>query len=237
MGIVRVWRADLSTACPDWEGRIGELSIEEQAKARRYKMSELQRRFVSSRWLLRNLVAFYTKTDPARPVWTYSEHGKPSQVDSTLQFNLSHTADTWLGAFAWGHELGVDVERVRPMPNAEQLVSRFFSAREQLEFHATPAEERIDALFRGWTRKEAFIKAVGRGLSFPLDQFSVPLHATSSHRIEDVVDPVQAARNWHLTDLPMPTGVYAALVCEGVPERVEVLDWNAEASARIARWE
>lgn len=228
LGTVQIWKADLSAANGDWERKIPELSEEEQAKAVRYKAPDLQRRFTASRWLLRRLAAFYTGTDAACLTWAYSEHGKPNLSGSQLRFNLSHTADSWIGAFAWNMELGVDVERVRPMPNAAQLVSRFFSSRERAEFDHTPEEERLDALFRGWTRKEAFIKAIGRGLSFPLDRFSVPLGNTLPHSIQDLADPELEGRDWHLASLSMPTGWHAALVTEGVPERLEIRDWTPE---------
>ena len=95
--------------------------------------------------------------------------------DGTLRFNLAHSHELALYAFTRGREIGVDIEYLRALPDADQIADRFFSARENATLQALPASQRRQAFFNCWTRKEAYIKAIGKGLSQPLDQFEVSL--------------------------------------------------------------
>ena len=92
-----------------------------------------------------------------------------------MKFNLSHSHELAVYACTRGSEIGVDVECIRPMPNAAALMERFFSPEEVQQWRQAPTERQLQAFFQGWTRKEAWLKAVGSGLSFPLNQFCVTL--------------------------------------------------------------
>ena len=110
---------------------------------------------------------------------SYQAHGKPELGPPWkacgLEFNVSHSHELAVYAFTRGSQIGVDVECIRPMPNAAALLERFFSPEEVQQWQQMPAERQLRAFFQGWTRKEAWLKAVGSGLSFPLNQFCVTL--------------------------------------------------------------
>nr|ASV46661.1 hypothetical protein [uncultured bacterium] len=146
-----------------------------------------------------------------------------------IRFNVSHSGEMALYAFARGRELGVDVEEVRRMEDGLHIAERFFSQAEVAVFRSLPEEIRDDAFFNCWTRKEAYIKAVGEGLSFPLHVFDVSLAPGEPARLLASRDPQQAER-WSLRGLPDPApGYRAAIVVEG--EGWDLACWRWDAAA------
>jgi 4'-phosphopantetheinyl transferase len=159
--------------------------------------------------MLRTILARYLGREPKDIPLIKTEHGKPTCRDrADLSFSLAHAQGAVLIAVTIGCEVGVDVEQVRPMPDATDLVRRYFSPREMRRFLATEEPERDRAFFRLWTRKEAYLKALGLGLSEPLDSFDVTFGADEPVR-------VQRGRSgpWSLFHLePFPTFVGALAV-------------------------
>lgn len=154
------------------------LSSEELARANRFKFERHRRRFIVSQGSLRQILGQYLDCPPHNLQFGRTERGKPFLINpeaNGLMFNVSHSHELAVYAVMKDHEIGVDVEHLRPMPDAEQIATRFFSTSEQTALLALPPEQRIRAFFACWTRKEAFIKAIGEGLYYPLDQFSVSL--------------------------------------------------------------
>src|SRR5580704_12029589 len=172
---VQLWRIDLEAVGADESRWRKTLSPDELDRASRFHFPRDRQRFAASRSQLRILLAGYLGIDPAAVSFSYSEKGKPSlgaaHAGSNLQFNISHSGGVTLLAFARGREIGVDVEQLRSDFEVEAIARRFFSPSEQRQLAALPAEKSVDAFFRCWTRKEAYIKAIGDGLSLPLDQF------------------------------------------------------------------
>lgn len=148
------------------------LSAEERVRAERYRFGIHRRRFIAARGSLRLILGGATSKEPAAVEFTYGEHGKPD-TPGEIRFNLSDSHDLAVIALTHGREVGVDIERLRPMPRADRLARRFFSPREAAHLDAIDGSRRDDVFFSCWTRKEAWIKAVGGGLSIPLDQFEV----------------------------------------------------------------
>ena len=225
---VHVWRFPLDLD----EARLGEfeptLSDEERARADRFRGASLRRRFVAGRGTLRLILAGYIGIAPARVAFTYGTRGKPGLARPMgLEFNLAHSGGLAYCALAWRRAIGVDVEAVRPMDNAERIIGRYFTPREQAEFLAYPGAERLAAFYRGWTRKEAFLKATGEGLAASLDSFEVSLGADPgpprSLLVRAGTDPHEAGR-WTLRDLDAPIGFTAALAVAGQPGRIVVRD-------------
>ena len=178
---VHLWVASLKPA----PGRVEELrrllTVEECARADRFHFDRHRRRFIVRRGVLRLLLATYLDQEPEALRFEEGEKGKPfvtqetAESEATLHFNLSDSKDLAVYAFTLGAELGVDVEILRPMPDAQQIAERFFSTEEQERLRRVPPERKARAFFNCWTRKEAYIKAIGQGLSEPLDRFSVTL--------------------------------------------------------------
>jgi 4'-phosphopantetheinyl transferase len=203
------------------------LSRDELKRAEHFQTSTLRRRFVAGRGGLRMILGRYLGVGPERLEFAVGERGKPRLLGDCggLEFNLAHTEDLALCAITQGRAIGIDIERVRPMPDAEQIVSRFFGEREQAEFFNYPPQERLAAFFRAWTRKESYVKATGEGLARHLSSFAVTLAAASPAILTIGNDP-DAARRWTLRDIDLGPEYSAALTVAGEPGSVLLSDWE-----------
>jgi 4'-phosphopantetheinyl transferase len=151
------------------------LSADERDRAARFRAERDRERFVIRRGTLRELLALYLDEAPERIRFCVNRFGKLSLPGSRLRFNLSHSHGMALYAITEGREVGCDIERSDPRFAAEHIPERLFSAREASALRALPAVLQTEAFFRCWTRKEAYVKARGHGLSIPLDSFDVSL--------------------------------------------------------------
>jgi 4'-phosphopantetheinyl transferase len=191
------------------------LSADEADRRARFHFEGDRQDFTFARGMLRTVLAAYLKTDPRALGFRYSEHGKPSLVltdpEEDLQFNLSHTQGAVLLGICRQRAIGVDIERVRKDFSPQEIATRFFSVSEQRALMSLPEAEQRQAFFRCWTRKEAFLKARGHGLSFPLDKFDVSIGAGETEvRLTTRPDPAEAQR-WHIRQAPAPDGCAAAV--------------------------
>ena len=217
---LHLWCTSLDLAA--W--RIDELRRtlceEEQRRAARFRLGRLRDHFIAARGTLRTVLARYVGTEPAALRFEYQYHGKPVLASDggprRLHFNLSHSHGVAVIAVA-GRELGVDVEWVRPRDSAGQLVQRFFSEDEKRQWEQLPAEFQPLAFFHGWTRKEAWLKAVGSGLTFPLSEFCVSMMPGEPARVLSICGNESDAAVWWLDScVPSPHYV-AATAIRGQP--------------------
>ncbi|QCO03511.1 4'-phosphopantetheinyl transferase family protein [Azospirillum argentinense] len=194
------------------------LSPDEAARAARFATEELRTRCALRRGLLRHLLGRATGRDPASLAFAYGPMGKPS-LPGGPAFNLADCKDHVLIAIAPHEtvELGVDVERLRRLPDAAGIAERFFAPEERDAFAALPDALRDEAFLNGWTRKEAFIKATGQGLSTPLDRFAVELTPGRPARLLSLDGALEAggATDWSLFDLRPAPGLIGALAVRG----------------------
>jgi 4'-phosphopantetheinyl transferase len=225
---VQLWRIDLEALGADESRWRKTLSSGELDRAARFHFSRDRQRFASSRFLLRILLAGYLATDPAAVSFSYSEKGKPSlgpaHAGTNVKFNISHSGGVTLLAFTCDREIGVDVEQVRRDFDVAAIARRFFSPEEQRQLAELPAEESVDAFFRCWTRKEAYIKATGDGLSLPLDQFDVALEAGAASALLATRPEASEAGHWLLREVPAGPGYIAALCVRG--QDCKLNDWS-----------
>ncbi len=216
---VHVWHADLDRL-PE-AVLAASLSADERERGRRFHFERDRRRFVTARGLLRLVLGRYLDMRPAGVRFGYGPRGKPFLASADgLRFNVSHSGGLALLAFAWRREVGVDVERLRPVPEAEDIAGRYFSPWEAAELRRLPKGERAAAFFRCWTRKEAFVKATGDGLSRPLDGFDVTVAPGEPARLLRVAGEPGAAGRFWIEDVSPGRGFAAALAVEGSPARV-----------------
>lgn len=197
--MIEVVVAGLGASAPALRAMSAWLSDEERRRASRLRADAHQRRFIVARARLRALLAARLGEPPQTLELVRGRNGKPAlgprHDASGWRFNLSHSEEVALYAFARGREVGVDVEALRPMAEADAIAARFFSARERAVYDAAEAPERPAAFLRCWTRKEALAKALGEGLSMPLE----------------VLDACAAPSGWRVeTFHPLP-GYIAAL--------------------------
>lgn len=218
-GSVDLWMTGL-----DWDrtavGAAAELlSVDEHKRANRFHNSVQGGRFAVARAILRLLLSKYLGSGPEEITFSYSPTGKPFVADCDIKFNLAHSEGTAAYAFTINQEVGIDLERVRTeFPSIE--VARGFFAPEELRGLLALSEPDLRTVFyRCWTRKEAYSKARGFGLSRPLDSFSVLVHPVDGCFLcADDRDPVAPDR-WRLLDLPEIDGFAGAIAIECPPGR------------------
>ncbi len=211
---VHVWIADLDSYLPDNFQQL--LSRDELERAHRFHFAEHRNHFIVARGLLRKLLAGYLSDDPTDLKFEYAEKGKPSVTSAqAIKFNLAHSHGHAAYAFSRNRELGIDIELIRPDFGGEDIARRFFSTHEVDCLETVPKGLAGQAFFNCWTRKEAYIKAIGEGLSMPLDAFDVSLApGEPAALLRNRLNETEVAR-WSMQSLTAPDGYAAALVVEG----------------------
>ena len=216
---VQLWRLDLEALAVGEDRWQQLLSADEQMRARRFISVRARHEFVVTRGLLRTVLAAYLDAGPKILIFHDSTREKPRlgppYADSGIAFNLSHAGGIALLAFTRSRELGVDVERLRRDLDVDAIARRYFSLPEQRQLAALNSEERYEAFFRCWTRKEAYIKAKGEGLSLPLDQFEVSLAIGDTDALLATRPDTSDAARWSLREVPAGYGYVAALCVAG----------------------
>jgi len=225
-GQVHAFRADLELAQPVLEGFESLLSEDEISRADRFALPKVRKRFVAGRGLLRVLLGRYLGTDPSAVTFCYGPQGKPTLAGprQALSFNLSHSAHMVVCAVTRSGELGIDVERLRPAVDSQAIARRFFSPRETAALLALPPASRPRAFFACWTRKEAYIKAKGGGLTIPLASFDVSLTPGEPVALLRAADPDET-RRWVLHELDPAPGFVAALAVDRQIEKLRRFSW------------
>lgn len=220
-GEIHVWRQKLQLAPPAVEEFRKLLSVGEQMRAQRFRFEEGRTEYLVSRGTLRVLLSAYQSIPLDQLQFVYSEYGRPSleqQPNSEpIAFNISHSAGMTLLAFARHHRIGIDIEEVRQNFDPTEIAENFFSVSERTVLRELPADLRHQAFFRCWTRKEAFIKALGEGLSYPLDAFDVSLVPGEPPALLATRPNAREAARWALRDMAVPHGYVGALAVELEP--------------------
>jgi 4'-phosphopantetheinyl transferase len=230
---VHVWRIGVDWSRPGLRTFSAVLSSDEQQKAERFHFASDRVRYVVGRGALRAILAQCLNTDAERLCFGYGQFGKPylarSASDIPLQFNVSHSGELILIALAIGRAVGTDVERVQNDLQMERVAASFFSPYERRALQSIPAHFRVQAFFDCWTRKEAYIKAIGNGLSLGLDQFDVCFVPGQEPRLVATRPDPAEARRWALRALDVGPDYRAALAVEGNGWQLKKLDWPVEA--------
>jgi 4'-phosphopantetheinyl transferase len=225
---VHVWKVEIEGEFPRIPLFWSSLSEPERDRANRFYFSPDRDRFVVCRGLLRHFIAEYLHMKPALITFQCKPYGKPylagESNESDLRFNISHSHDRALFAFTKDREVGVDIEWIDAKPAEEQIAERFFSPEEVRALRALPPAQQAEAFLLCWTRKEAFVKARGEGLSMPLDQFAVSLEPGQPARFLWIQGDPAETRKWSLRNLNPGPGYAAALVVES--EESEVRCWR-----------
>lgn len=214
--VVHVWQRSLDSHAATVNAAYEWLCPEECDRAARFRVERPRTDFILTRSALRFLLAGYLKKTPQELAFRLTEYGKPLLDEpSDLRFNVSHTEGLALLAFVRQREIGVDVERIRPEPDARKLAERFFSVHERDAMQHLHGDALQEAFFRCWSRKEAYIKARGEGLSLPLSQFDVSVEANISRVfLQTRPDPAEASR-WVIRNLEIGTEYAAAVAFSG----------------------
>ena len=225
---VHVWCLPLQVAGREFQQLGRYLSDDERERADRFVIDDVRRRYMVGRGRLRCLLGAMLGLSPERVPLRYTGLGKPfldPALDRTnLHFNLSNSHELALAAFSRGGELGVDVERVRTTSNFMGVAARYFAEQEVARLRALPAAAQLQAFFHGWTRKEALLKAMGVGLTVPLNQVIVTLTPGEPARLLRMGEDAHPAHEIH--DLMPATGYVAALALSFRPEQLRCRTWR-----------
>jgi 4'-phosphopantetheinyl transferase len=220
---VHVWRVDLAKQTD--AGGLETLSATERARADRFHFPADRDRFVASHAALRTILASYLEVSPAALAFGESAHGKPfveaPNAGRALRFSLSHSGDIAVVAVSRRHEVGVDVERVRPLDDLEGFAARYFSPAERDGLARLPSADRVRAFFEVWTLKEAYLKASGEGLLRGLDAFDVTVGEVPP-RLAAVRDRPGEEARWRLQRLEPAAGYVGALAADGSTWRMRL---------------
>lgn len=218
-GEAHVWRLSLDEASESGLERLVDLlQTDERERADRFRKRADRDRFVLGRGGLRAILGRYTGVEPRTLEFATGPHGKPELAGagsgSRVAFNLSHSDGWVLLAFARDRWIGIDVERIRAISDG-QIARRFFAPGETVALEASPPEERPSAFFACWTRKEAVAKALGRGLSLPLDDFEVSVRPDEPARLIGCGTEMGDPSDWFLRSFDVGAGYEAAVAIVG----------------------
>ena len=204
-------------------------------RADRFAFDRDRRQFAVGRGLVRTILGAYLGLEPRSLRFEANAHGKPDLVAEQargLRFNLAHSGPWALFAVTRDRAIGVDIEKVRPDFGGDAIAGRFFAPAEVAALRSLPAEAQALAFFHGWARKEAYIKAKGKGLALPLDTFEVSINPSApAALLATHADPAEVAR-WSLIEVATEPGFVAALCVEGPSWRLRRGRWDSDG----ARW-
>lgn len=232
-GEVHLWRIPLFPRAERVEARAALLSREETERAARFRFETHRQRYVLRRGALKRLLGGYLGIEPDRVGFRYSDRGKPELVDSSgqarLEFNLSDSEDWALLGVVLERSIGVDIEQMRPIEEIEALVRDHFSAREHQVFLGLDPGQKLAGFYNGWTRKEAWLKARGEGITAPLDAFDVTLAPDEPPRLLEVRGSPGEAERWSLSACRPADGYVGALAVLGPPIRILQMTYEEAA--------
>lgn len=205
------------------------LSEDELKRAERFYFEQHRNRFIVRRGILRTILSRYLSMEPNQLQFDYGSRGKPTLAETCggdkLRFNLSDSHGFALYAVTGDRDLGVDIEQIRSIEDAEQIAKRFFSPQEYAVLRDLAPSQKQAAFFNCWTRKEAYVKAVGDGLSLPLDGFDVSLSPGEPARLLSIKGDPQSAAHWFLQDLNPVPGYVGAIAVEGFGFSISCWQW------------
>jgi 4'-phosphopantetheinyl transferase len=229
-GDIHIWRADLDLPIMGFQKLHQTLSIDERVRAERFHFQKDRKRFSVGRWILRTILGYYLNVEPSLLRFCYGKYGKPALATTfgkeTILFNMSDSEGLALYAFTRGHEIGIDIEHIRDIPEMDQIAEQYFSARENAVFRSLPESKKREAFFSFWTRKEAFMKAKGEGLGLGLNQVEVSLTPGEQATLLSVNSNPQEASRWSLQDLDPGPGFTAALAVQGHGCQLKSCQWE-----------
>lgn len=210
---VHIWAARLDLPARGLDRLRSTLSADERARTARFQFRKDRDTYVAGRGILRDILAAYLGLEPEAVAFDYNKHGKPSLVFGNLNFNLSHSGQLALYAISAERNVGVDVEVIRSLDDLVGVSTGNFSAFENRVLQSLPQAERLQGFFNCWTRKEAFIKAVGEGLAYPLDQFDVTLRPGERVEILRIGEDTQP--DWLVYDVTPMKGYVSSVAAPG----------------------
>jgi len=232
LGEIHVWRVSLAQTESCLQNLQQTLSTDERTKADRFRFPKDRSQFIVSRGALRAILSRYLNISSHILRFDYNPYGKPSltvaQGGNTLRFNLSHSRGMALIAITKNRDIGVDLEGINQNFSCLEIAEKFFSPLENSVLRSLPEHLQATAFFTCWTRKEAYIKAVGKGLSIPLNQFDVSLAPGEPAALLNVEGNPEEASKWSLIELFPSSDMVAAVAVAGDCWKLHCWEWTGE---------
>ncbi|MEG4228571.1 4'-phosphopantetheinyl transferase superfamily protein [Microcoleus sp. N9_B2] len=229
---IHVWRVSLAQTESCLQSLQQTLSTDERTKADRFHFPKGRSQFIVSRGALREILSRYLTINSHILRFDYNPYGKPSlsvaQGGNTLRFNLSHCREMAIIAITKNRDIGVDIEGINPRFPFLEIAEKFFSPLENSVLRLLPEHLQATAFFTCWTRKEAYIKAVGKGLSIPLNQFDVSLAPGEPAALLNVEGNSEEASKWSLIELFPCSDMVAAVAVAGDCSKLHCWEWRRE---------
>ena len=231
--LIHVWVGNANELRCSEEQIQALLSPQERQRSAAFHFEADARRYRVAHALLRNVLSRYLRIEPAALELTPNTYGKPLLAGRELAFNLSHSGDITVCAIAIGNSIGADVEKIRTLEDLSELAAVSFSPRERVQLEEYLGVELLEAFFACWTRKEAYVKARGEGLSIALKSFNVEVDPYAATGRFCEVSGLSGPNTWWWANLPVARGYASAIVVENSPPRAVVLmDWNGPVSVK-----
>lgn len=225
---VHVWTVslDVSESCVLSMRQL--LSADEVVKSDRFYFERDRTHYIVCRGVLRELLSHYLNIPACELVFRYGTHGKPviQMGQNQVHFNVSHSAGLAIIGVTKGQHIGVDVEHIRPGLDTMSIAQRFFSTSEFTQLKMLPEELQQEAFFACWTRKEAFIKARGDGLSLPLENFDVSVDPREQPQLLAVRSLAEEVSEWCMYQMQPQPNYVGAVAVKGLVSEVSVYSWT-----------
>ena len=226
---VHIWRANLNPSSDEVTRLSTLLAADETARANKYRFPEHKRRFIVARGVLRQLLGNYLNISPKHLKFEYSERGKPyifnSNTSKAIQFNISHSEEYALLGFTYDRSIGVDIEYLRAMPDAVKIAKRFFAPQEYELICSLDAKQQSQTFFKLWTAKEAYLKAIGTGLS-GLASIKINFDSSGDRIYLSSIDNSTSVDNWSIYSC-LPTPNYVGTIAIDAPvTKQQICFWN-----------
>lgn len=232
---VHVYCSDLDDTNNNFACCADLLSAEERERAGRFVFGRDRDRYTVSRAILKKLIMKYTGISAKDLSYANGPQGKPTLQDnmnmSGLRFNISRSGGYGLFAFAQDREVGIDIEQIREVPEMDQIISTYFSSAERDSFASLTSQEKKQAFFKQWTRKEALAKALGLGLSMPMRGVDIPLAPGKLGNLVNLDGVLAGAGQWTIRNVSPFSGYSAALAVEGTVFKVMCWNWRPKMLA------
>ena len=210
------------------------LSMSERSRAEKFHFEKDRQKYVLAHTALREILGGYLHTDPAGLEFLQGPHGKPELILRSLwpalNFNLSHSHEAALVALNIGRKIGVDIEYIKPEFKWQDIAERFFAPGEVQSLHALQPEQQRRGFFDCWTRKEAYIKGKGGGLSIPLQDFEVSLAPDERAALLSHKEDPDEAKRWVLAEIDLGPDYAAAVAVEGHNWQLKFFNWQEPSS-------
>jgi 4'-phosphopantetheinyl transferase len=225
-----IWRASLTQDPATLSELAALLAPDERRRADNYHRAVDRDRYIVARGVLRKLISIYLPISPGVLKFTYNDYGRPEIAshlnDHNLIFNLSHSNELVLYGFRFDGGLGIDIEFIREDFASFEIAEHFFAAAEVAALRALSPEQRVKGFFNCWARKESYIKAIGKGVSFPLDRFTVSLAPDEPPALLRVEDDDRERDRWEMHELRPGDGYAGAVILERPPVVLKKWDWD-----------